>query len=278
MKVNKIERSRKPLALAILAIVVLLAITIGLVLGYGRLKELYLEQCVITDMYEQVKISSGKMVKSDVLAENFGLRKGANLALIDFKAKREEILKRIPNLKAISISRRLPAKVTIVAEEREPVARLNVVGRKSETGRVTDQEGVVFLCQRGTRLLPVIREPSLHQTAVGQRLHGRSRAALELVNACRLGDFSELGLLDADISKPDYIFSTISYGNNYSSVKIAWEDMDENTPASRASLERQLSMLLKAVRVAPSAGVVIWNATDTSTPGRIYADTKGLVK
>jgi len=52
--------------------------------------------------------------------------------------------------------------------------------------------------------------------------------------------------------------------------------MDEpETPASRASLIRQLTHLRDAIRTRVGEGAVIWNATDFSYPGRIYADTKG---
>ena len=70
---------------ALVAVVVLLVVG---ALGFGKLRDIYLEQCVITDMAEQVSITSGKMVKADVIAENLGLRKGVNLAKIDFVEKR----------------------------------------------------------------------------------------------------------------------------------------------------------------------------------------------
>lgn len=275
MKENRIQRPHKHLALAITGIVLLAGVVIALVLGYDRLREIYLEQCVITDMAEQVSISSGRMVKADVLAENFGLRKGANLALIDFAAKRRDILERIPNLRSISIRRRLPDRVTITFEEREPIARLNLQGNKGQTGKVVDVEGVVFLCQRGTDQLPIIREASSRGTAVGQHLKDRSRAALKLLDACRSGDFPELGLLEVDTTRQDFLLATL--GGTYSRAKIAWEDMDLDTPASRTSMLRQLTNLQKAIRTRAGDGAVLWNATDYSVPGRIYADMKGAL-
>lgn len=272
MKVNKIERSRKPLMITLGVLIVLGAIVSALAIGYSSLRDLYLEQCVVRDMNTQVSITSGKMVKADVLAENFGLRNGANLALIDFAKKRNEILKKIPNLRTISISRKLPDKVSITAEEREPIARLSVHGRKTETGKVVDREGVVFLCQRGTQLLPLIREATGRVTAVGHRLEKRSLAALMLIDACREVDFQELGILEVDISTPDYILATL--GGSYARAKLAWEDMDEATPAAGASLNLQLSRLLKALRSRVGEGAKVWNATEFSHPGRVYADTK----
>lgn len=272
MKANKIEQSGGKGVFVVLAIVFVALAALGLVIGYGKLHDLWAEQCVIRDASTQVTITSGKMVKADVLAENFGLREGANLALIDFEAKREEILRKIPNLRAISISRKLPDKVTIVAEERTPVARMNVKGRKSETGRVVDTEGVVFIWQRGTQTLPIIREPQAPVTPVGQRLTGRPLAALRLIEAAQAPDVTDLGVLEVDTSKLDYLTATLG---NYSTAKVAWEGMDNPTPATRPNLERQLTLLAKAIRSRVGDRTVIWNATDCSKPGRVYADSKG---
>ena len=143
---------------------------------------------------------SGKMVKPDVIAENLGLRVGANLAEIDFAEKRREILKKIPTLRTISISRVMPAKLRVVAEERTPVARLGVRGQRRPSGRVVDAEGVVFICQRDTQLLPTITEPLPPGVQPGHHIKARMSAALQLIEACRDPEFSELGVQDVDVS------------------------------------------------------------------------------
>ena len=117
MKANKVERHGRLGAYAIVAIVVLTAISIGVLLGYEKLRALWLEQCVVRNFSEQVEIVAGTMVKADVIAGEFGLKNGANLALIDFDERRRAVLKKIPNLKAVSIARRMPDKVAIVTEE-----------------------------------------------------------------------------------------------------------------------------------------------------------------
>ena len=277
MKANRVERSGRRSAYAIIALVLLAAIATGVTLGYEKLRAMWLEQCVVRDVNEQVEIVAGTMVKADVVAGEFGLKNGANLALIDFDEKRKAILKKIPNLKAVSIARRMPDKVTIVTEERVPIARMNIHGSRKTSGKVVDSEGVVFMCERGTRLLPVVREPIAPGTQPGHRLTGRTKAALELIETCRDGEFQELGILEVDSSSPDYLLATL--GANYAKLKIAWEGMDqESTPASRTSLKRQLKHLVQAMRSNVGEDAVVWNATDFSKPGRIYADTKGKLK
>lgn len=267
MKENRIQHRRPIGLIAFSAIIALALLTLGVCLGYEKLHDLYVEQCVIHDMAEQVTITTGKMVKPDVIAENLGLRVGANLALIDFAEKRASLLRKVHTLREISITRHLPDKVTIVAEERIPVARMGIHGRNQTTGRVVDNEGVVFICQRGTQLLPTIYEGKSPGTPSGVRLDGLTRAALVLVKACREPEFAELGLQDVDTSKTDYLLATLG---NYSLLKIAWDGMTDLPNAnSRTDLDRRLEKLVQAVRTQLGSGMKTWNAT---MPDVIFAD------
>ena len=268
MKDNKIERSSRAGLVATAIIVLLVILGLGAVVGYEKLRDLYLEQCIITDMPSQVRISSGKMVHPSTIAEMLGLRTGANLALIDFTAKREELLAKVPNLRRVRIERHLPDKLIVTAEERTPVARLGLRSKSTVTGRVVDTEGVVFLWQRGTQTLPTIREATPQGTPKGQRITGRTLAALRLVETCGEPEFAELGVLEVDVSKPDYLIATLG---NYSRVKIAWEGMDEESPASRADLVRKLGLLRMAIRSRVASDAVIWNAT---MPDTVTGDTQ----
>lgn len=277
MKGNKIKNKKRRNGMAaVLVITALVLLVAGTVTAYRELRALWIEQFRVTDISEQVLISSGKMVKADVVAENFGLRNGTNLALIDFDEKRRKVLEKIPNLKSISVVRRQPGTVTIVTEERVPIARMNVRRSRSDSGRVVDSEGVVFLCSRGTRMLPVIREASAPGTGPGKILEGRAAAALLLIDICRDPEFQELGILEVDISKQDFLMATL--GGDYSTVKIAWEGMDTPSPASKAALARRLKHLLEAIRSRVGHGAVTWNVTDLTNPGRIYADTKNNIR
>ena len=130
----------------------------ALVFAYGRLRDIWEEQCVITDYASQVSITDGRMVRADVIAGQFGIKNGANLAAIDFERRRREIMEKIPNIRNIRITRHLPNRVEIDVEERVPVARLGIKGRNDASGRVVDTDGVVFISSSGTQMLPTIRE------------------------------------------------------------------------------------------------------------------------
>lgn len=269
MRDNKIEQSggrRGPLVVA--AVIVVALLLVAGAFGFGKLREIYLEQCVITDMASQVSISSGKMVKADVIAENLGLRKGVNLATIDFEERRRDLLARIPTLRTVTITRKLPDKVEIYAEERVPIAKMNVRGRRGVTDRVVDVEGMVFPCRRGTQLLPAIIEPP-PGTAIGHTLKGRSLAALRLIDTCRDPRFADMSVLDVDISKLDYLLFTL--GGTYARAKIAWDGMDDPENHGCDDLVSRLSKLRTAIRTGAADDAKIWNAT---LPDRIFADSE----
>lgn len=268
MKPNKmIRKDRHGVWLVIGSILVAIALT-GVYLAYNRLRDIYLEQCIITDFNAQVKITEGKIVKADVIAEELGLKKNANLALIDFAEKREAMLKKIPTLRSLTITRQLPDKITVVAEDRTPVARINVSGNKKNSGKVVDSEGVVFSFYRGTSMLPTIYEKNLEASEPGMRLKKRALSALRLLEACRQPEFQDLGVLDVDITKEDYILVTLG---NYSRAKIAWEGMDNFSPESKIKMTAQLNELAMAIRTN-TAPAKMWNAT---VPGVVTLDPKG---
>ncbi len=252
-----------------LGLVAVVAAVIALAFAYTKLRALWLEQCVITDVSSQVAITDGKMVRADVIALEFGLKNGANLALIDFEERRRETMKKIPNIRNITISRHLPDRVSIDVEERVPVVRLNIRGRKGDTGKVADTDGVVFISSSGTQILPTIREAAAPGTPKGQTLSGHALAALRLIETCRTS-YPELAIVEADVSKPDYIAAVLA--RDYSLAKIVWNGMDEPSDAMMPSLKERLDKLSMAISSNVDRGIRVWNAI---IPGeRVTGDTK----
>lgn len=272
MKTNKIQHSGKRITRVTVTIILAAIALICLFLGFEKLRDLWLEQCVIRDMESQVVINAGKMVNAEVIAEKFGLKPGANLALIDYRRAREETLGSIANLRDIRIRRQLPDKITITTEERVPVARIGLRGKRKDSGRVVDADGVVFRYFRNTQLLPIIREASALGTGIGKRVPARVQAALLFIDVAHNPEFQDLGILDIDTSNPDHLSATINTGVSYARLQLAWEGMDSVTPASRAALTRQLTHLKQAIQSQVGSNAVLWIATE---PNRVYADTKG---
>lgn len=264
LRPNRIQRSNRRVTIAAGVILLIAAAVIGVCAAYDTLHEMWIEQCVITDFSEQVKISTDKMVKSDVIAECFDLRNGANLALIDFETKRRETLLHFPSLKEITIVRRLPNRVSITVEEREPAVRLEACGDRRRSGRVMDTSGTVFTCYRGTEQLPIVRENRTPPSKPGERLSGRVIAALRLAETFK--DYVHIGLLEIDTSKPDFLIATLG---NYSKLKITWKDMDRDNAASSQDLAMRLKLLHQAMLNQISSKPVMWYVSDDSTD--IYA-------
>ncbi len=266
MRPNAINRGNKKRVLAWIVCGMLATILgIGAWMGYTKLYDLWIEQCEITNVARQVSITTGDHVKAGVILDFFGLKKGGNLAKINFRKKHREILEQIPNIRALTILRHLPDRVEIHVEERIPTARMNIKGGKSVSGRVVDSDGIVFIRQAGTSMLPTIFENRSFTTA-GKTLTGRSHAALRLLEVCR-SDFPSLGILSVDATHPDYLLATLG---NYSRAKIAWKDMDVPTAHTEKAMRKQLEHLQSAVRTG-GASVKIWNAT---LPNRATGDTK----
>ena len=267
------RNDKKPLLVALCAII-LCALVTGCYVAYRELHKLWIEQCEIIDVTKQVTVVGGQYTNDGIVMELLGLKKGANLATINFAEKRERVLERIPGIKSLTIQRKLPDKVEITIEEREPVARMKEKGNKRITGRVVDSEGVVFLRQPNTSTLPFICEDKARITKQGQKLTGRQLAALRLAEISQDDRFKSLGVLSIDTTPQDFLIAILG---NYATVKIAWEGMDAPTFKTAGALEKQFSNLYSAVKsnVARnrSGGVsaVVWNATQ---PGYIYADTK----
>lgn len=271
MRPNALTRGggRRPAVVAACA-TLLAALAVGGYLAYSKLRAIWMEQCVLTDVERQVSITTGANIKAGLILYQFGLKKGANLAKIDFAKKRRETLERIPNIRALTISRHLPDRVEIAVEERDPVARMKVRGSKAVTGRVVDAEGVVFVREAGTSLLPVIYEGKTPFTAAGKTLSGRAAAALRMLEACRGDELAGLGVLEVHTHHLDYLIATL---DNYSLAKIAWDGMDAPSAGTDDCMVTQLKCLRDAKREAAARGIVVkvWNVT---LPGVAAADTK----
>ncbi len=262
---NRKLQPRRSLAW-IIGLLLLIAAGVGVSLVYQKLHTLWIEQCRITDVAAQVTVQTGDYVKRDTILVLFGLKKGANLAQINFRQKHREVLERVPNIRELKIQRHLPNRVTILVEEREPIARMNIIGATRPSGRVVDAEGVVFDRQANTSLLPIIYEGKTF-TKKGQTLSGRASAALELVKLCQTREFLSLGVLSVDTTHKDHLIATLG---NYSRAKIAWPEMDDAQMDSTAILSPLLTKLKEAIRTGGSA-VKVWTVTH---PTRIVGDTK----
>ena len=257
------------IVLGVIAAVALVALAVGAVAWFRSMRQTWLAQCVITDPARQVEVITGSHVKRSVILEGFGLKEGANLAEIDFAARRDELLQKVPNIRSLSITRHLPDGVVISVVEREPLAKMEVKGAKSSSGLVVDSDGVVFRRRGGsTDLLPKIVEARQPGTQPGKSLEGMTRSALDLVALCREEDFAGFNVIAVDVSNQDYLLAVLS---NYQRAKIAWDGIEAPDAVSRQNMRERVGKLRHAVLSGVATRAKIWNATQ---PGHITADTK----
>ena len=271
---NTVKKPKSAKAIiALLALALLSALIIGVLVAYEKLHAVWLEQCVITDPEVQCEVvTSGKMIHAGTIRDFFDIREGGNLWQIDFRKKREEVLEKYPTIRAINISRHLPKKVTITVVEREPMVRMGVKGQKQNTRRVADRFGVVFPCARGVDMLPIIKEDAAAQTMNGKTLSGNTFGALKLIEASLDPEFQELGILEVDTTKKDYLLATLS---NYQRAKLAWDGMNKPSERNKDKMLRVMRNLRDAINARLTSPNVTWNATE---PDRVYADTKEVIK
>lgn len=256
--------------IAVAAVVVIAMAGIGITAAFKRLKCTYELQCCVTDAGEQVEVITGKIVPARLIINHFGLTNGMNLAHVPFAELRERLIKDTPNLRDVKITRTLPNMVRVEAFERVPVVRVIGSGANANANYTADSEGVVFWYpRRDTTLLPIIREAGKNTSTPGAKLSGSALSALWLLEEAAAPEFSILKIQQVETIKQDYLFATLG---DSSRAKIAWEDMDKDTKASRTSLRRQLKRLSQAMQSNVAAGTKLWNATDWGVPGRIYAN------
>ena len=105
MKGNRIHASKRRLFVPLAVTVLALAALGGVIVFFGKMRAILLEQAVVREAESQVFIEPGKMVGKGVIAHCLGLTNGANLATIDFDERREDLLRRIPNLRDVRIRR-----------------------------------------------------------------------------------------------------------------------------------------------------------------------------
>lgn len=263
------DASMAKMIIGIGGVVAAAALCYGAVKVYGALRNEYLKDCEITDVATQVTIETGAYVKRGVILDGFGLKKGENLAEINFDERRRELLAKVPNIREITVTRIQPDRVIINVQEREAVARVNLKGKKQPSGKVVDSDGIVFLRMAGTGMLPTIRESHTPGVKAGEKLPPRAFAALKLLETAAKPEFQNLGIVEVDTSPADYLVAQLG---NYQIVKILWDGMDEApSPSSQADLETRLTNLRNTINSKVTTRALVWNATERD---RIFADTK----
>ncbi len=227
---------------------------------YFRSQKLF----VLRDLRSNVTITTGKTLTPDLVCEVLGIREGINLFSLKIEQKRKELLEQAPNIRDITIVRRMPDKMNISIIEREPIARVG------SNGRVVDEEGVVFIRYAGTGGLPMIKgDDEFAQIKPGDRVRGNEMAAVRLVTNS-LRPECRLRMLVLDTTKEDYLLLTMS---DHRQAKFAWEGMQDEEKNTETKMQKQFDQLAKSMESEIGRPCQQWDATH---PGRIFGTPPGV--
>ncbi len=249
----------------------------GATYAFDALHKIWLEQFRVQDAtIDVVATSSGKSVVPDTIIHLFHLTNGVSLATFPYEKRCQELIAAIPQIRSISVERRLPRRVIINVKEREPAVHVASGKGSGKTGLVADYDGVIFRTHIASPQLPTIREPAETRHAPGQRLEGQAHAALQLVHV--LADAAEgksdapelasLRVREIDTSKKDHLLVTLA---DSSTAEIAWYHMGEDSDAAQKSLCRQLVHLSQTIATHLTPPSTRWIVTEYEKGGRIYA-------
>lgn len=246
-RLDDLSGSKRLLIKGVIAPAVIIALAGGVLFCAckvcGKLLEICDSQSVVSDEIAQITIHATPHFSEANIRESFGLKNGCNLANIDFRAKREQILKKRPLLSNITVTRNLTRKsVTITAEERKPVARINYARNadRRESWLVVDLEGVVFdYSLNDSQMLPVIKE-SRPSAEKGEKISGRALLGLKLVELCMSRELSALHLAEVDVSNDTYLTART---RDYSRIKLLWTYITEHGTHNIGNMRDALSKI-----------------------------------
>ena len=197
----------------------------------------------------ELTIATGENLNEMLVREYLGLHEGMPLFERDIERRRLDLLADAPNIRSVSITRRLPSRILIRVVEREPVGR---IGRG---GQVVDGEGVIFPRYAGVDHLPVLTGFEGIQVQPGVKLEGMGLAAVRLLSTIARPEYT-LPVAMVDLSHQDYLHLMLS---DQRQIKLWWKGMDTDSMEANESLRRRLHCLLQAMSLAPMRRM--WDAT-----------------
>ena len=191
----------------------------------------------------------GNTIKPDDVLAFPGLAACSNLFALDIKSVRNDWLRRIPRIKSVEISRRLPGVLSIRLSERVSVARLNMESYYLNV----DSDGCVLGTLAGNRNLPVVYGHCMPGLKPGVFLDGTAvMNALDVLNVCATTPVGQsLAIVSFDVRNMKALEFSLKDGAR---VTIAWKHMGERTSEANEYLEKKLTKLAECLKESTSAG------------------------
>lgn len=178
-----------------------------------------------------------EVARADILAF-LPFRAGDNLFAAALPDARRVLLAKLPKLKDVELSRRLPSQLVVRARERTALARLKMEGYTL----ALDGEGRVMGGVDAARWLPLIAGHELASARPGMNLAGtRVMLALDVLSVCKdtaAGRY--VTVVRVDLRAPDELNLLLADGTE---VRLAWRQMQTRSSLARQYLEQKLLRL-----------------------------------
>ncbi len=251
--------SRVKTVVSIIAIVALIGLFIGLWVG-SRLIVRRLYSRNSTFVIKHININGSLMLSPLLVREYTQIDEGLNLFDINIKQIRNDFLRRVPSVKSMDISRKLPDRLVINIVERIPLAKLG------SGPLVVDRYGMIFVFKGSTSQLPIILGYDKKRSRPGVKILGIAQAALEAL--CAIDEDPSLGLDVAKVvvSKGAYLLLRLTDGKV---IKLTWDEMGMQTRVSQEKLLMKLSEISSILHSRRGMNLITLDATvDNNMPGK----------
>ncbi len=170
-----------------------------------------------------VEISTQLAASKNRIVELTGISEGVNIFSFSASSKREELLRNVPNLGDVKITKKLPDTVEIVAIDRLPVVRLE------STNFASDRKGTVMTIDASQRKrwssLPVLMDGNEKiNVTPGETLTGKNLLALSVINVYNEMDGISFRIDNIDIGGRIYLILQTSDGQR--EIRLVWDELE----------------------------------------------------
>jgi cell division protein FtsQ len=158
---------------------------------------------------------------------------------------RNQLLMKVPRLKAVEIKRRLPGELIISVRERVSVAQLEV----NHYYLTLDREGYVLGKAAGSKTIPILAGYDVPGIRPGVQLSAAGvRNALEVLDVCQTTPIGQrVQIASIDVHNAQALELRLVNGER---VLLAWNHMGEPSSLAREQLEQKLARLAESLQSA----------------------------
>lgn len=239
---NTWARRLKPAAIALIGLVVGTALIWEGAQSLGWLLFRQNELFRIRDIKIECK---GDVITSKHIMDYAGLSEMKHLFAANITEMRDQLLMKVPRLKSVEITRRLPGQLLIRVRERVAMANLEV----NNYFLTLDRDGYVLGPSSGSKTMPILAGYTLPGIRPGVQLSAAGiRNALEVIDVCQTTPVGQrVRIASIDVRNAQALELHLAKGER---VRLAWNHMGEPSALSREHLEQKLSRLAESLKSA----------------------------